>query len=167
MFQFDKIKDIPEVKEFARKLSEFSFDEVKVFDFFKENFQKDYENVAEEHSALLKFLSNQRKIREHNARYNKGLETFKMDVWRFSDLSSEEINAAMNGFIRPVQAKAKALDKIDIVPPKFVNWTAEGYVTSGLWFAFVVPTFKSNFLISSEKPKTLRILLEFCNCRCD
>jgi hypothetical protein len=54
-----------------------------------------------------------------------------MAVWRFSDLASSEINESMNGFVRPVQAKARALDKIDIEPPNFVNWTAEGYVTAG------------------------------------
>jgi cathepsin L len=98
---------------------------------FTDIFDKDYANVAKEHTALLKFLENKRMIEEHNERYKKGLETFKMDVWRFSDRTPNEINEKMNGFVLPVQAKAKPLDKIDIVAPSSVNWTAKGYVTEG------------------------------------
>lgn len=77
----------------------------------------------------MNFLLNNREIVAHNLKYSAGLVTFIRGIWEFSDLASDDINKYMNGFIRPVEVKlAKLEEASDFEAPKFLNWTAKGFV---------------------------------------
>lgn len=80
---------------------------------------------------MLKFLINQREIKEHNLRYEAGLVSFSRAVWEYSDLTTEEVNEFMNGFIRPVEARLAKEHDASFKAPKSLNWATRGYVTAG------------------------------------
>lgn len=44
------------------------------------------------------FLENRRTIDEHNKQFDKGFVSYKMDINKYSDLTSEEFVRRMNGF---------------------------------------------------------------------
>ena len=70
----------------------------------------------------------------HNKKFESGEESFSRGLWERSDLSTEEINDFMNGWKAPgPYIKPKSIT--DDVPenfnaPAFVNWTAQGYVST-------------------------------------
>lgn len=55
-----------------------------------------------ENRALLNFLFNQRDIDEHNEKYEEGLETFSRGPCEYSDLTQDEVNTFVNGFVKPM-----------------------------------------------------------------
>ncbi|CAG9854785.1 unnamed protein product [Phyllotreta striolata] len=64
---------------------------------FKSNFGVRYENLAEERHRYQIFQDNLRKIEEHNARYQLGLETYYMGVNQFSDMTQREFGQMLRG----------------------------------------------------------------------
>ncbi|CAG9861771.1 unnamed protein product [Phyllotreta striolata] len=57
---------------------------------FKTDFDKKYQNIAEETRRFRIFQDKFQEIEEHNARYTAGLETYYKGITRFSDLTKEE-----------------------------------------------------------------------------
>lgn len=118
------------------KTAENSLDEIQSWDDFKKAFNKSYPNALVEEGALLSFLINLEEIQEHNFKYYLGLTTFSRALWQFSDMSAEEVDIFINGFIRRVEAKAVKKSREDYEEdaenlPTSVNWVDEGYVTPG------------------------------------
>lgn len=51
---------------------------------------KSYKTYEEEMKRILIFEANVKDIEAHNERYHKGLETFKMGINQFTDMTNEE-----------------------------------------------------------------------------
>ena len=64
---------------------------------FKKVNSKNYLNYFEERKRFLLWEQNANLIEAHNLRLTKGLETFKMELNFFSDLSNDEINNLFTG----------------------------------------------------------------------
>lgn len=63
----------------------------------KLKYGKSYPNATEEEKRMEIFLNNKNKVEEHNEKHANGSATFKMGLNKFSDLTTEEMNAQMNG----------------------------------------------------------------------
>lgn len=139
-------------------------EEIRFFDVFKKVFNKTYPNPASEHLRLLKFLSNQNEIEEHNHNYEKGRVTYLRGLWKYSDLSSDEVDSFMNGFRMPVQSRAMKEDAYDIKPPKALNWVKKGYVSTGELHNAkrVIISNRKDHL--SKSSRTVRIVLVLFSC---
>lgn len=102
------------------------------FDMFKEMFEKTYQNAGAEQKALQNFLFNQKDINRHNVQYTAGNVLYSRALWEHSDLSTEEVNKYMNGFIRPVVTKSSTQEtKNEVKSPRSLNWVRKGFVTKG------------------------------------
>lgn len=64
-------------------------------------YHKDYRNETEEKTRMETFLNNKRKIDEHNQKHAEGSVSYKMGLNKFSDLSTEEMNAKLKGLQLP------------------------------------------------------------------
>lgn len=52
--------------------------------------EKQYSSLEEEIMRKEIFRANVQKIKQHNERYNQGIETFYMGINQFTDLTSQE-----------------------------------------------------------------------------
>ncbi|XP_012263098.2 protein CTLA-2-beta-like [Athalia rosae] len=57
---------------------------------FKVKFNKKYESEEEEKSRMKIYLDNKKRFAEHNAKYDKGLETYTMGINQFADMKPGE-----------------------------------------------------------------------------
>lgn len=89
------------VTDIADELVDYTIAEILNFDKFTKLFNKTYETLDLENSALLNFLHNQREILSHNEKYKKGLTSFIRGLCEFSDLSAEDMNRIVNKFVKP------------------------------------------------------------------
>uniref|UniRef100_A0A6P7HDB2 Cathepsin L1-like n=1 Tax=Diabrotica virgifera virgifera TaxID=50390 RepID=A0A6P7HDB2_DIAVI len=110
--------------------------DIHIWNNFKETYEKSYSNKNEEVDRFKIFQDNLRKIKEHNARYKKGQETYKMGLNQFADLTRDEFvqmlglskrtrptrpqNVTFMSFSREVLADV----------PESVDWRDKGAVTS-------------------------------------
>lgn len=62
----------------------------------KLKYGKSYSNATEEEKRIKIFLNNKHKVEEHNEKHANGSVTFKMGLNKFSDLTTEEVNAQLN-----------------------------------------------------------------------
>lgn len=60
-------------------------------------FSKHYPNETEENRAMNIFLEHKKEIDKHNELYKNGLVSFKMDINKYSDLTSDQFAIHMNG----------------------------------------------------------------------
>lgn len=93
-----------------------------------------YKNAKDELKAIKTFIKHKLEIENHNKKFESGDETFSRGLWERSDLSTEEINDFINGW-KAAGPYIKRKSISDDVPdnfeaPAFVNWTAQGYVTT-------------------------------------
>ena len=101
---------------------------------FKVNNKKLYRNAQDEIKSIRTFLKNKKDIDKHNKKFESGDEQYSQGLWDRSDLTSVEINYLMNKWeAAGPYVKPKSIS--DDVPvnfnaPNFVNWTAQGYVTT-------------------------------------
>lgn len=85
---------------FQVSLEELSFQYSKysiLNNFLQANHMKQYRTRAEQMKRKLIFSDTVTKIESHNERYYQGLETYKMGVNHFSDLTEEEFEKAYAG----------------------------------------------------------------------
>lgn len=80
-------------------------------------------------------MNNLREIEHHNIQFEMDLVTFERGIWQYSDMTTDEINVHVNGFIMPVETKQMKNDYKDYegdeLLPKSVNWVKTGFVTPG------------------------------------
>jgi len=79
-------------------------------------------------------IKNLKKIEEHNKKFKQSkLITYELGVWENSDLSEDEVNNILNGFIvttlRPKQMVNQLLPT-NMALPLSLNYTALGAVTA-------------------------------------
>merc|ERR1719376_391878 len=98
---------------------------------FKLQHVKAYHHREEEEIRKSVFRANLRKIAAHNEREEQGLETWRMAVTEFADLTEEEFTQQMlGGYVRTPQSlggHAKREAATDL--PASVDWREKGVVT--------------------------------------
>lgn len=100
--------------------------------FQKENF-KAYRSHFEEKHRFKLFQKRVKEIEEHNARYRKGLETFKKGVNQFTDLTEEEFSKLHSIQIGPRTLQSRLPDEIFnddpfMVSAKSIDWRLKGAI---------------------------------------
>ncbi|XP_050514055.1 cathepsin L-like proteinase [Diabrotica virgifera virgifera] len=99
---------------------------------FKVKHSKNYNTFREEQIRFQVFSSNLLKIAEHNARYEKGEETYFMAVNRFADLTSEEYEAMLglqiSSMSKPNITSSFVADPEEPAPDS-IDWREKGAVT--------------------------------------
>ncbi|KAK3857557.1 hypothetical protein Pcinc_036199 [Petrolisthes cinctipes] len=99
---------------------------------FQEHYGKRYANTAEERYRESVFQQNQQFISDHNAKFENGEVTYTLAMNQFGDMTTEEINSAMNGYLTPssrTRRVAKQLGSTSDLPDK-VDWRPKGAVTA-------------------------------------
>lgn len=84
--------------------------------------------VVEVQAAKATFEANQRMIMEHNARFERGLETYKMGLNQFSHLTSEQFKA----FMHNPPNRTRPLNEVFLPTtgiPTSQDWRKHGAVT--------------------------------------
>jgi cathepsin L len=103
------------------------------FELYKLEFGKSYETPEENEMRFKIFSRNVREIREHNARYEAGLETFEMGVNQFSDMTLTEYKQFLGLGVRgqPKAGWTRCGPKFNATGslPASVDWRTKGYVT--------------------------------------
>ncbi|XP_074028385.1 cathepsin L-like proteinase isoform X4 [Leptinotarsa decemlineata] len=95
---------------------------------FKQTHGKTYKSLLEERTRFGIFQNNLRTIEKHNAKYEKGEETYYMGVNRFADMTVEEFKhmLGLQAEARPNLNATLHVFPEELEAPKFVDWTQEG-----------------------------------------
>jgi len=98
---------------------------------FKLQHEKVYSLKAEEEIRKDVFRTNLRKIEAHNEREEKGLETWRMAVTQFADLTEKEFEQQMlGGYVRtPQSSGGHAKREVASDLPASVDWREKGVIT--------------------------------------
>lgn len=73
---------------------------------FKKNFEKSYKDADDEKKHRDIYMENKKSIAEHNAKYEKGEETYTKGINQFSDMTEEECQQ-YTGFVTDKKKKKK------------------------------------------------------------
>ncbi|XP_065221427.1 cathepsin L-like proteinase [Planococcus citri] len=99
---------------------------------FKVQHTKQYETIEEEERRMKIYLDNEKKIAEHNERFENGEETYELGINEFSDLTTQEFNELYLTKIdtnRNTSEDFYILDSSMDDAPAGRNWVQEGKVT--------------------------------------
>ncbi|XP_067872686.1 procathepsin L-like [Heterodontus francisci] len=77
---------------------------------------------------------NLKKIKSHNLEHSMGKHTYRLEMNHFGDMTNEEFNQLMNGFVQKkpqsTSPNGPTLQQDDFVDiPQTVDWRGQGYVT--------------------------------------
>ena len=94
---------------------------------FKKVHKKNYNNTNDEKRLRSIWNNNTEKIRKHNL---NGTHTFKLELNEYSDLTNEEFNQFLNGYIRKnrTESSNSAPFKRQTIPSS-VDWRSKGLVS--------------------------------------
>uniref|UniRef100_A0A0R3S1G4 Cathepsin L-like n=1 Tax=Elaeophora elaphi TaxID=1147741 RepID=A0A0R3S1G4_9BILA len=99
---------------------------------YKQHFNKPNGKSDLEYRRYMTFLQNVEKIRQHNERYERGEETFKMSINKFADMLPEETKK-VNGYRyekkQSVGKKNIMLTSANSKLPEKIDWRVKGAVT--------------------------------------
>merc|ERR1711971_461086 len=110
----------------------FGLEENLLWEKFKLQHVKAYPQREEEEVRKDIFRANLRKIGAHNEREEQGLETWRMAVTQFADLTEEEFTQEMlGGYVRTPQSLGGHAAKREVASdlPASVDWREKGVVT--------------------------------------
>ncbi|KAI5738141.1 hypothetical protein M8J77_003497 [Diaphorina citri] len=104
---------------------------------FKLTHGKKYESDIEENFRLKIYMENKRRIAQHNAYYESGKVSFKLDMNHFGDMLHHEFVHMMNGFKRStrllgterVEEGVTYIAPDNVKLPEEVDWRNKGAVT--------------------------------------
>ncbi|XP_057669833.1 procathepsin L-like [Diorhabda carinulata] len=101
----------------------------KQWDSFKIKYEKSFESYLEERLRFQIFKSNLKRIREHNANYDKGESSYYMGVTKFADMTQDEFKNMLDKQIsvKPM-INTKSKDFSGITAPESVDWRTTGAV---------------------------------------
>ncbi|KAF7268188.1 hypothetical protein GWI33_018650 [Rhynchophorus ferrugineus] len=99
---------------------------------FKSKHVKKYSDKVEEVKRFAIFQDNLKKIAVHNARYEKGEETYKMGITKFADMTADEFGAMLRQSYKQ-RAKVNATRllykaPVDSVSPSSYDWRSQNVV---------------------------------------
>ncbi|VDK29838.1 unnamed protein product, partial [Gongylonema pulchrum] len=141
-------------------------------------------NPDVENRRFATFVQNVNKIRQHNERYSRGKESFKMGINQFTDMLPEELKKR-NGFRNDLRKMPGTKNivrlKVNGKLPKRVDWREEGYVTpikdqsscGSCWAFSAVGALegqhfrKTGELVSFSEQNLVDCSTEHGNCACD
>ncbi|XP_074028382.1 cathepsin L-like proteinase isoform X1 [Leptinotarsa decemlineata] len=95
---------------------------------FKQTHGKTYKSLLEERTRFGIFQNNLRTIEEHNAKYDKGEETYYMGVNQFADMTAEEFRHMLglqNGARPNLNATLHVFSE-NLQAPESIDWTQKG-----------------------------------------
>ncbi|XP_058264369.1 procathepsin L-like isoform X2 [Hemibagrus wyckioides] len=100
---------------------------------WKNEFSKNYNSVREEAYRRSIWEQNVLKVRKHNEEAAAGQHTFTTGINHLSDMTTEEVNAKLNG-LRVEKFSSEDVNENftflgDYPVPSSVNWTEDGFVT--------------------------------------
>ncbi|XP_050727206.1 procathepsin L-like isoform X2 [Eriocheir sinensis] len=98
---------------------------------FKARYGKQYRSTKEESYRQSVYEQNQEFINSHNEQYENGLVSFTLAMNQFGDMTTEEINAAMNGLLSAGKKVPRGTMYQPLVDelPDTVDWRDKGAVT--------------------------------------
>jgi len=100
---------------------------------FKNQHGKKYADESEERYRTHVFVSNHRKIAEHNEQHTQGIHKWSMGMNQFGDLTSSEFKAKHTGYKGKRNAYLHSQNVADlshVTAPDSVDWTEKGAVTA-------------------------------------
>ncbi|XP_065219669.1 procathepsin L-like [Planococcus citri] len=124
--------------------------DLQEWNFFKSQFNKNYENNEEEQNKIKVYSDNKNKINEHNARFEQGEVSYDLKMNHFGDLTYDEFSQTHLNKLQmgkeldpqrlvsnpdPDPKKADHLVRIHSIPktcgtaPETKDWVKEGAVT--------------------------------------
>jgi len=118
---------IPSIK--LRKLSN---EEDSLFERYKSQYGKFYNDVSDEMYRKQVFASNLQMIRQHNLEEAAGEHTYTLAMNQFGDMTFEEFHTKHTGFLGLRNRFARTQNLADlstVVPAADVDWTTKGAVT--------------------------------------
>nr|BAF94151.1 cathepsin L-like cysteine protease 1 [Plautia stali] len=102
---------------------------------FKSQYRKDYPSDSVERYRKKVYKQNEKFVREHNERYERGEVTYKMALNHLADMHPREFMATFLGFNRSLRATNKVPEGIpfrhnkDAVIQKEVDWRQKGAIS--------------------------------------
>lgn len=114
-------------------------DDQTLWDWFKSQHGKNYQDVAEELARMENFMNNLQEIADHNELYESGAVRYKKGINKYSDMSDDEFHGKMHGYRLNDDDWCASHDDDDdepthVVPngaviPKSIDWRDKGAVT--------------------------------------
>lgn len=77
------------------------------FEAFRRQYRKFYEDQAEEDYRCSVFAQNYLEIEQHNFRHARGLETYTLEINKYSDLTNEEFMEKYTGLKPELEQKSR------------------------------------------------------------
>ncbi|XP_046811815.1 uncharacterized protein LOC111684261 [Lucilia cuprina] len=104
---------------------------------FKSKYGKKYRNALEDSQRFVKFKKNLLKIKQHNQRYEQGLESYEMSLNPFTDMDMKEVQQTYMGFKMPENSQELLQNATFYQPPlkqrfglpTHVDWRDRGAIT--------------------------------------
>ncbi|XP_037827744.1 crustapain-like, partial [Lucilia sericata] len=104
---------------------------------FKSKYGKKYRNALEDTQRFVNFKKNLFKIKQHNQRYEQGLESYEMSLNAFSDMDLKEMQRTYMGLKMPKNSQEllqnatlyQAPLKQRFSLPSHVDWRDRGAIT--------------------------------------
>jgi C1A family cysteine protease len=109
-----------------------SVENLRIFNEWKEQYDKQYATQAKEDEAILKLLEEKRKIDAHNELYDRGEVSYRQKLFKYSDLNTEEKTEILTGLAVPPEEvfgiSGRSAQPTFPPGPSSVNWTSLGLV---------------------------------------
>ncbi|XP_046422668.1 cathepsin L [Neodiprion fabricii] len=107
---------------------------------FKLTHRKKYDNDVEEKFRMKIFMDNKHKVAKHNAKYEMGLVSYKLELNKYGDLLHHEFVDMMNGFNKSINTLKRSnierpigatfIPPANVKIPESFDWRDEGAVTA-------------------------------------
>jgi C1A family cysteine protease len=111
----------------GQNISNFDFSH---FENFRKKYKKKYESSEKEGMGLANLALHEQLVDKHNKKFASGRSKFKLGVWEYSDMSSDEIRKSMTGLVRRPSAKSVYQTDFPTDVPSYLNYVEYGWVTN-------------------------------------